>query len=154
MERTLIILKPDAVQRSLIGELLNRFERKGFKVLACKLIKMDQELASQHYAEHQGRDFFPRLLQFITSGPVFVMVLEGLQAISTCRKMMGSTNPYEADIGTIRYDYAQFRSYNLIHGSDSLESANREISLFFAPNEVLTYSKVTDSFIHQSVVDP
>jgi len=148
MEQTLIILKPDAVQRSLMGELLSRFERKGFRVLACKLIQMDRELAAQHYAEHQDRDFFPRLLDFITSGPVLVMVLEGLQAITTCRKMMGATNPHEAAVGTIRHDFAQFRSHNLVHGSDSSDSANREISLFFTPNEILTYSKAADPWIY------
>lgn len=146
MQRTLIIFKPDAIQRGLCGTLMQRFEKKGLRLLACKLIKIDPELAQQHYAEHQGKDFFDGLIDFITSGPSMVMCWEGLQAISVCRKMMGATSGIEAEPGTIRGDFTQFRSFNLVHGSDSIEAAERELGLFFKADELVNYVKSADLY--------
>ncbi|MDE3222993.1 MAG: nucleoside-diphosphate kinase [Acidobacteriota bacterium] len=132
MDRTLIIVKPDAVARGLLGEILNRFERRGLRLAAGALRSLDEATARAHYAEHDGKPFFPRLVEFITSGPVFVGVLEGTEDVfAVVRTMMGTTNPKESAPGTIRGDLATETGENLIHGSDSLESARREIALFF-----------------------
>lgn len=139
MERSLVLLKPDTVQRGLIGELIGRLEDKGLKIAGMKLMEVDEDLAKEHYKEHLEKDFFSDLFDFITSGPIVAMVVEGDQAISVIRKMMGATNPFEADPGTIRGDYGLDLTKNLVHGSDSPESADREIDLFFSEEEILDY---------------
>ncbi|MBC1375452.1 nucleoside-diphosphate kinase [Listeria farberi] len=147
MEQTYVMVKPDGVERGLIGEILAKIEKKGIKLVAGKLMQIDRKLAEQHYAEHIGKPFFEDLIGFITSGPVFAMVLEGDDVIKTARRMMGKTNPLEADSGTIRAEYAIHTNRNVIHGSDSPESAKREIQLFFEPHEILSYEKVVDAWI-------
>jgi len=131
MERTLILLKPDAVQRGLAGRIIGRFEDKGLVLRAMKLMQITPELAATHYGEHKGRPFYDGLVRFMTSRPVVAMVLEGIGAIAICRKMMGATFGPDADPGTIRGDFGMSRSYNLVHGSDSADAAAREIGLFF-----------------------
>ncbi len=131
MERTLVIAKPDAVKRGLAGEILARVERKGLRVVAGRLFQIDEALAGRHYAEHEGKPFFGELISFITSGPVLAFVAEGPEAVSVVRMIMGPTNPRQAPPGTIRGDYAIEITENLVHGSDSAESASREIDLFF-----------------------
>jgi nucleoside-diphosphate kinase len=138
-ERTLVIVKPDAVHRQLTGEILRRLERKGLRIVAMKMLQIDRELAEKHYAVHKGKSFYDLLLSFITSGPSAAVVFEGEQAISIVRQMMGATNPLNAEPGTIRGDFAVHTTYNLIHGSDSAETARYEIDLFFAPHEIVSY---------------
>ena len=135
-QRTLSIIKPDATSKNIIGKIIDRFEENGLKVVAGKLIHMDQAKASGFYAEHEGRPFFPNLVEYMTSAPVFVQVLEGDNAILKNRELMGATNPSEADPGTIRADFAETIDANAVHGSDSLESAAREIDYFFEVNEI------------------
>ncbi len=148
MERTFVAIKPDGVQRSLIGEIIARFEKKGFKIAALKLMQLDEATAKRHYAEHEGKPFFQNLVSFITSGPIVAMVIEGNNAVTVVRKMLGTTNPVEAAPGTIRGDYAQFTEKNIIHGSDSLESAEREIAIFFKKDEILSdYARDIDKWI-------
>lgn len=148
MEKTFLMVKPDGVQRNLIGEIVSKFEKKGFKLVAAKLMIIPTELAESHYNEHKERPFFGELVDFITSGPVFAMVWEGENVIKIARNMMGSTNPQEADPGTIRGDYGVTVGKNIIHGSDSLESAKREINLFFNDNEVTSYQKQDSNWIY------
>ena len=147
MERTLIIVKPDGVQRGLVGEIINRFEGRGLKLAGLKLMRISRELAERHYAEHQGKGFYESLVTYITSSPVVVGVLEGPGAIAITRTMMGATNPANAAPGTIRGDYALTVSYNIIHGSDGPESAQREVGLFFAPEELIDYERAADPWI-------
>jgi len=149
LERTLIIIKPDAMQRGLAGEVLARFERRGLKIVGLKLIRIDQALAHRHYGEHQGKPFFEGLVQFITSSPVVVGVLEGSSAVQAVRSTMGPTNPTGAGPGTIRGDLAMELGRNIIHGSDSVESAEREIALFFNPNELIDYTRHVDPWIFE-----
>ncbi|CAH0538824.1 nucleoside-diphosphate kinase [Vibrio marisflavi] len=139
LERTFSIIKPDAVERNLIGEIYHRFEQAGLQIVAAKMVHLNDEQASGFYAEHEGKEFFPALKEFMTSGPCMVQVLEGENAISRYRELMGKTNPEEAACGTLRADYAISMRYNSVHGSDSPESAAREIEFFFPPSEV--YSK-------------
>jgi len=139
MERSLVLLKPDTIQRGLIGELIGRLEDKSLKISAMKLMKVSDDLARRHYEEHLEKDFFSDLFEFITSSPIVAMVVEGEQAIEVTRRLMGATNPFEAEPGTIRGDYGLDLTKNLIHGSDSAESADREIDLFFDEEEILTY---------------
>ena len=131
VERTLILIKPDATERALAGEILARIERRGFKVVAGKLLRVSQELGHEHYAEHAEKPFFAELVSFITSGPTMALAIEGESAVSVVRAMMGATNPLDSAPGTIRGDYATELSYNVVHGSDSKASAKRELSLFF-----------------------
>ncbi|HUB36076.1 MAG TPA: nucleoside-diphosphate kinase [Solirubrobacteraceae bacterium] len=131
MERTLILIKPDAFARGLTGEILARFERKGLRIAAIRGLTMTAELAERHYAEHSERPFFGELVEFITSGPIVALVLEGVQAVKASRQLMGATNPLEAAPGSIRGDFAVETGQNMVHGSDSPESAAREIALFF-----------------------
>jgi nucleoside-diphosphate kinase len=131
MERTLILVKPDAFARNLAGEIIARFERKGLRLAALNQMAMNRELADRHYAEHAGKGFYEELVQFITSGPLVAMVLEGEQAVQAARQVIGATNPLEASPGSIRGDYAISVGQNMVHGSDSVESAAREVSLFF-----------------------
>lgn len=148
MERTFIMVKPDGVQRGLVGEIVKRFERKGFQLVAAKLMTVPKALAEKHYQEHREKPFFDELVQFITSSPVFAMVWEGENVVQVARQMMGATNPAEALPGTIRGDYGLQVGMNVIHGSDSRESAEREISLFFAEEELIKYEKTIDSWIY------
>lgn len=147
MEKTFLMVKPDGVQRNLIGEIVARFERKGFQLVGAKLMMISTELAEQHYAEHKERPFFSGLVDFITSGPVFAMVWEGENVIASARQMMGSTNPKDAAPGTIRGDYGLTVGKNVIHGSDSPASAEREIGLFFK-DEGLIYKKSINEWIY------
>jgi len=147
VERTLIIVKPEGVQRGLISAVLGRFEARGLKIVGLKLMRMTPELASQHYAEHQGKPFYEGLVRHITSSPVVVGVLEGPNAISLTRDMMGKTKPIDSPSGTIRGDYGLSVGLNIIHGSDGPEAAQREISLFFRPEELLTYERAADRWI-------
>lgn len=144
MERTLVLLKPDAIQRRLVGKIISRIEEKGLKIVAMKMMRVTRELAERHYAEHREKPFFGELVSFITSGPIVAMVVEGPDAIGTVRKMMGKTNPLEAAPGTIRGDYGLSVTMNLIHGSDSPETSAREIPIFFSPEEVLDYGMADD----------
>lgn len=148
MEKTFIMIKPDGVQRNLIGEIVKRFEKKGFKLIGAKLMTISKELAKEHYAEHEGKPFFEDLIAFITSGPVFAMVWEGKDIIKISRSMIGFAVPEEAAPGTIRGDYGMIVSKNIIHGADSLESANREISLFFNDLELIDYSKIDHQWVY------
>ncbi len=131
MQRSLILIKPDAFARNLAGEIIARFERKGLRLVALKQMTMDRELAERHYAEHEGKAFFDELVSFITSGPLVAMVLEGEQTVAAARQVIGATNPLEASAGSIRGDYAIEVGQNMVHGSDSESSAAREVGLFF-----------------------
>ncbi len=138
MQRTLVLIKPDAVQRGLVGEIISRLERKGLKIVALKIIQMDEALANRHYAIHEGKPFFPGLIEFITSSPVIAAVVEEENAVEAVRGIMGETNPLKAAAGTIRSDFGLDITHNLIHGSDSEESAEKEIELFFSEDEILS----------------
>lgn len=135
-ERTFVAIKPDGVKRGLIGRILGKIEDKGYKIVAMKMLRVSNELAAKHYAEHVGKPFYDGLMKFITSGPIIAMVLQGENAIAGVRKFMGKTNPDDAEVGSIRGDFAQVMRYNTIHGSDSKESAEREINLYFSPKEI------------------
>jgi len=148
MERTLIILKPDAVQRGLVGEIITRFEKKGIQIVGTKLIKIAPSLAEQHYAPHKGKPFYEGLVKFMTSSPVLVLALAGKDVINISRKMMGATFGSKAEPGTIRGDFGVSNSFNLIHGSDSAESATRELGLFFKPDELLDWSPAGQIWVY------
>ena len=147
MERTYLMVKPDGVQRGLIGEIVGRFERKGLKLVGAKLMQIPVATAELHYAEHKGKDFYADLLAFITSSPVFAMVWEGDNAVAHARALIGKTNALEADPGTIRSDFALHTRFNLIHGSDSRENALREIGIFFKEDELVSYDKAIQPWI-------
>lgn len=147
MQRTLIICKPDCVQRRLVGEVLKRFEAKGLRIAALKFITVPRALAEKHYAEHAGKPFFEGLIGFITGGPVVVGVLEGNEAVSVVRTMLGKTNGAEAAPGTIRGDFSISKQNNLVHGSDSPDSAAREIALWFSPEELSTYTIAGEEWV-------
>ncbi len=147
MEQTLVLVKPDGVQRGLAGEVVSRLERRGLKLAAMKLMQVDDALAREHYGEHVERPFFGGLVSFITSGPIVAMVWEGKNAIALARQTMGATNPADAAPGTIRGDLGVDIGRNICHGSDGAESARREIDLFFRPAEILNYSRSTDDWI-------
>jgi len=140
MERTLIILKPDAVERRLIGEIVARFENKGLKVVGLKFNTFPKQLVEEHYSEHRAKPFFGEVVGFMTSGPVCVLALEGHRAVEVCRKLVGKTRAYEADAGTIRGDLGLSGQFNLVHGSDSPESAERELELWFRTDELVDYT--------------
>jgi nucleoside-diphosphate kinase len=146
-ERTLIIVKPDGVQRALVGEVLARFEKRGLKLVGLKLIQIDRALAERHYAVHQGKPFYPGLIEYITLGPVVVAVLEGPHAIQIVRNTVGATRPQEANAGTIRGDFGVDVGRNLIHASDAPETAQTEIALYFKQDELLTYRRDVESWI-------
>ena len=148
MERTLIIFKPDAVQRGLCGEILARFEKKGLQIVGMKFMKLPQQLVETHYEPHRGKPFYAGLVRFMTSSPVIVLALEGKDAIAVARKMMGATFGSKAEPGTIRGDLGISNSFNLIHGSDSLESAQRELGLFFRPDELLEWQPTTRAWVY------
>ncbi|WP_028561291.1 nucleoside-diphosphate kinase [Paenibacillus pinihumi] len=147
MEQTFLMIKPDGVQRGLIGEIVCRFEKKGLQLCAAKFMKLDEELARRHYAEHEGKPFYPPLIDFILSGPVFAMVWKGDQAIGLTRALIGKTDALAAAPGTIRSDFGVHTNFNLIHGSDSVESAQREIALYFKPEELLDYEHTIQRWI-------
>ncbi len=149
MERTYLMVKPDGVQRGLAGEIIARFEKRGFKIAALKMLRISRELAEKHYGEHVGKPFFESLVGFITSGPVVAMVVEGKDAVSAVREMMGATDPLKALPGTIRGTYGIDIGRNIIHGSDSKESAAREIALFFKEEELWDYSREIDNWIYE-----
>ncbi|NLO90166.1 MAG: nucleoside-diphosphate kinase [Clostridia bacterium] len=149
MEKTFVMIKPDGVQRNLIGKIISRIEEKGLKIVALKLMRLDEKTAREHYKEHVDKPFFPGLLEYITSGPVVAMVLEGKNAVDEVRKMMGKTNPQEALPGTIRGDFGLEIGRNVIHGADSKESAQREISLYFSNDEILSYDKNVDVWLYE-----
>ena len=146
-ERTLIILKPDAVQRGLIGTIVARFEAKGLRLAGMKLMRISTDLAERHYGVHKDKPFYPGLLEYITSGPVVVLALEGPRAIGTARTLMGKTFGYEAEPGTIRGDFGLSKTYNLVHGSDSPESAAFEIGLYFRDDELVEFSPALGKWI-------
>jgi len=150
MQRTLVLVKPDAMQRGLAGEIIYRLERRGLKIVAIKMLQMDQALAKRHYAVHEGKAFFPGLIEYITSCPIIAVVFEGPRAIEAVRSTMGATDPVNAAGGTIRGDLALEMGRNLIHGSDSEENAEVEISLFFPPQEILSYPRQIDKWITES----
>ncbi|MEI7473877.1 MAG: nucleoside-diphosphate kinase [bacterium] len=148
MERTFIALKPDAVQRGLIGEIISRIEKRGFKIVAMKLMHLSEEKAKEHYSEHIGKPFFDKLVTFITSGPIVAIVVEGVNVVKTMRKTMGATNPQDSELGSIRADFGQDMGRNIIHGSDSLESAKREIAIFFDDSEILpSWNRDVDKWV-------
>src|SRR5947207_4225063 len=148
MERTLIILKPDAVQRGVCGEIISRFEKKGLQLIGMKMMKISTQLAETHYEPHRGKPFYTGLVKFMTSSPVIVLALKGKDAINIARKMMGATFGSKAEPGTIRGDFGVSNSSNLIHGSDSPESAQRELGLFFKPEELLDWSPASQGWVY------
>ena len=147
MERTLVLLKPDAVQRGLVGEIINRFERRGLKLSGMKFMQVPMGLAERHYAVHKGRPFYDGLIQYITSSPVVAMVWEGKRAIEVVRRTVGSTNPADADPGTIRSDFAVEIGRNLVHASDGADTAAFEVPLWFEESELVSWSRDTDRWI-------
>ncbi|WP_420642653.1 nucleoside-diphosphate kinase [Candidatus Leptofilum sp.] len=147
MERTLILVKPDGVQRGLMGEIVGRFERRGLKLIGMKFIQMDESLANRHYAVHKERPFFNDLVSYITSGPVLAMVWEGNEAVAAARSTIGATKPVEAAPGSIRGDFGMEIGRNLVHGSDSPENGVKESNLFFKPEELVSWSRATESWI-------
>jgi len=150
MEQTLVLLKPDSIQRALAGEVISRLERRGLKFVAMKLMKVSEELANRHYGEHVGKPFFDGLVKFITSSPIVAMVVEGENAVEVVRNTVGATNPTQAAAGTIRGDLGLTIGMNLIHASDSLESSKREIDIFFQADEIVDYERNVDAWIIES----
>jgi len=148
-ERTFIMIKPDAVQRGLVGEIISRFEKKGIKIIAMKLVSVGKELAEKHYGIHKGKPFFEPTVKYITSSPVVAMVLEGDNAINMVRGMMGKTNPQDAAMGTIRGDYGQLIGRNIVHGSDGLDAAKFEIDLWFKPEEISSYTRIDEERLRE-----
>lgn len=151
VERTFIAVKPDAVQRGLIGRIITRIEEKGYKIIALKMLEVTPEQAAKHYAEHQGKPFYDGLVKFITSAPIVAMVVEGEDAISGMRQLMGKTNPSSAEVGTVRGDYSPLMSFNCIHGSDSAASAERETAIYFTEDEMCTNWKTMFEIIRENL---
>jgi nucleoside-diphosphate kinase len=149
MERTLILVKPDGMQRGLAGEIISRLERRGLRIVAMRMFQMEDAVARRHYGEHEARDFFHGLISYITSGPIIGAVLEGTDAVAAVRKTMGDTNPVKAGPGTIRGDLGLEMGRNLIHGSDSLDSAKKEIALFFGEDQIHSYQRDVDRWIFE-----
>lgn len=150
MERTLVLIKPDAVQRALVGNIISRLERTGLKLVALKMLHMDREMGERHYAIHRGKPFFEGLVSFITSSPLIAAIFEGTSAVEVVRKTMGATDPVKAAQGTIRGDLALDIGRNVVHGSDSVENAEQEISLFFSPEEIVNYERQVEKWITES----
>jgi nucleoside-diphosphate kinase len=148
MDRSLVLVKPDAVQRALAGQIICRLERKGLKIVAMKMLHMDKDLAQRHYAIHQGKAFFDDLVTFITSSPLIAIVFQGENAVQMIRQMMGETDPVKAPSGTIRGDFGIDVGHNLVHGSDSPENALREIDLFFSTKEIFDYDRELDTWVY------
>lgn len=153
MERTFVAIKPDGVKRGLIGNIIRRIEHKGYKIVALKMLQPTLEIAEQHYAEHKGKPFYQSLIDYITSGPIVAIVVEGKNVIEGMRHMMGSTVPNDAQVGTIRADFSQTKEFNTIHGSDSLESAEREIAIYFQPEEFCENWKTMMEYVWESMPD-
>lgn len=149
-ERTLILAKPDAVQRALIGRIVERYEARGLRIIGMKMLVCPRELAEQHYDVHREKPFFAGLIEFITSGPLVAMAIEGPNAIAICREINGATRPPQATPGSIRGDMAVDTGHNLVHGSDSAETAERELGLWFSPDELVSYTRAIDSWIVDS----
>lgn len=149
VERTLVLIKPDAMQRGLAGEILSRLERRGLRIVAMRLFQMEEGLARRHYGEHEGKPFYEGLITYITACPIIAAIFEGNDAVDVVRKTMGATNPAAAEPGTVRGDLAVEMGRNLIHGSDSLESAKREIALFFREDDVHSYSRDVDRWVFE-----
>lgn len=147
-ERTFFMIKPDGVQRGLVGDVVQRLERKGFKIVAMKMLMISNEIAGRHYSEHNGKPFFEDLVEFITSGPLVAMVVEGENAIEGIRTMMGKTDPKESAPGTIRGDFGIHLSRNVVHGSDSPTSAEREMSIFFRQEEMMEFARIDEQWIY------
>jgi nucleoside-diphosphate kinase len=148
MEKSLVLIKPDAVQRGLAGEIISRLEKKGLKIVAMRMLRMDEALAQRHYAVHNGKPFYEDLVRFITSGPIIAIVFQGNNAVEAIRQMAGLTDPAKASTGTIRGDMGMDIGHNLIHGSDSLENASTEIDLFFTADEIVSYDREIDRWIY------
>jgi len=148
MEQSLVLLKPDAIQRGLAGKIIYRLEEKGLKIVAMKMLLIDKNLAERHYSIHQGKAFFDDLVKFITSGPIIAAVFQGKNAVEIIRQVMGETDPAKARSGTIRGDFGIDIAHNLVHGSDSLENASKEIELFFQKNEILNYDRELDTWLY------
>jgi len=148
-ERTFVMIKPDAVQRGLVGEIIRRFEQKGTKIVAMKLVSVSRELAEKHYEIHKGKPFFEPTVKYIMSAPVVAMVLEGNDIIEMVRTMIGKTDPMKAEMGTIRGDFCQFIGRNLVHGSDGSDTAEFEISLWFKPEEISKYTKIDEKWLQE-----
>lgn len=148
MERTLILIKPDGVQRGLIGEIIKRLETRGLKLVGAKFMQVDKKLAETHYAEHMGKPFYPGLLRYICSSPVMAMVWEGRNSVAIVRQMMGKTSPIDADPGTIRHDFAMIPERNLTHASDKPERAEEEIALWFKEEEIVGWVRASDDWIY------
>jgi nucleoside-diphosphate kinase len=148
MERSLVLVKPDAIQRGLAGEIISRLEKKGLKIIAIKMLYMDKNLAQRHYAVHKGKAFFNDLVSFITSSPIIAIVFQGKNAVEIIRRVMGETDPAKAASGTIRGDFGIDIGHNLVHGSDSLENASKEIDLFFSAKEIFNYDRELDTWIY------
>jgi nucleoside-diphosphate kinase len=146
-ERTFVMIKPDGVQRGFVGEIINRFEKKGLKIVAMKMVSVSKELAEKHYGIHRGKPFFEPTVKYITSSPVVAMVLEGFNAIELVRNMMGKTNPVEATLGSIRGDFGQFIGRNIVHGSDGADTAKFEINLWFKPEELSKYVRIDEKWL-------
>ena len=149
MERSFLMVKPDGVARGLVGEVISRVERRGLKIVAMKMLRIDRELAERHYGEHRDKPFFQGLISYITSGPDVAMEVEGKEAVKVLRAMIGATNPVEAQPGTIRGDFALDVGRNVVHASDSQESAEREISLFFDESEIVSYSSAGETWVYE-----
>lgn len=150
MERSLVLVKPDGVQRGLVGEIMKRLEQRGLKLVAAKFLQVSSELAETHYAVHKGKPFYNGLIQYILSAPVMAMVWEGMDAITAIRQIMGATSPTQAAPGTVRHDFALISSRNLTHASDSVENAEAEISLWFKPDELVSWSKIDEEWLFKS----
>lgn len=150
MQRTLVLVKPDGVQRGLAGEVLSRLERRGLKIVGAKMLQVSQELAHKHYGVHEGKPFFAGLVEFITSSPILALAVEGNDAVAAVRQTMGGTNPLEAAPGTVRGDFGQDIGRNLVHGSDSAKNAQAEIALFFAEDELMTYERDGQRWVTES----
>ena len=150
MEKTLIIVKPDAVQRGLVGEIISRIENKGLTIVGMKMMHISRELAERHYAPHKGKPFYPGLIEYITASAVVVVAVQGRRAIDIMRRMMGKTFGYEAESGTIRGDFGMSKTYNLIHGSDSPETAEHELALYFTPDELLDYETCRQRWVFKA----
>lgn len=148
MQTSLIILKPDAIQRGLAGQILQRFERKGLRIVGAKLMLVPIEQAEKHYAEHKGKPFYDGLIKFVTSSPVMVLAIQGLEAVTVCRTLIGATNGRKADPGTIRGDFGMSGGFNLVHGSDSIESAERELALWFSQGELTDTPRTIEKWVY------
>ncbi len=149
VERTFVMIKPDGVQRGLVGDIIARFERKGIKIVAMKMVSVSKELAEKHYGVHKGKPFFTPTVKYITSSPVVAMVLKGINVIDMVRTMMGKTNPQEAPMGTIRGDFGQFIGRNIVHGSDGPDTAEFEINLWFTPEEISNYTRIDERWLSE-----